>query len=123
MDTFNSGVCEKPAPGIRANKVPIDEHGKPTNVKLSAPIKMVWQYAGNSLVGQTGNNNRSVEILRDDSKCELIVVCDIQYTTSARYADYVLPGTSTAEEEDIHPGENGGPMAYGIVSSLSLIHI
>ncbi|MGK5643299.1 molybdopterin-dependent oxidoreductase, partial [Streptomyces sp. URMC 126] len=90
--------------GVRANKVPIDEHGKPTNVKLSAPIKMVWQYAGNSLVGQTGNNNRSVEILRDDSKCELIVVCDIQYTTSARYADYVLPGTSTAEEEDIHPG-------------------
>ncbi|WP_205016070.1 hypothetical protein, partial [Pseudonocardia sp. EV170527-09] len=62
MDTFNSGVCEKPAPGVRANKVPIDEHGKPTNVKLSAPIKMVWQYAGNSLVGQTGNNNRSVEI-------------------------------------------------------------
>ena len=120
MDTFNSGVCEKPAPGVRANKVPIDEHGKPTNVKLSAPIKMVWQYAGNSLVGQTGNNNRSVEILRDDSKCELIVVCDIQYTTSARYADYVLPGTSTAEEEDIHPGENGGPMAYGIVSSQAI---
>ncbi|MEA5660476.1 MAG: molybdopterin-dependent oxidoreductase, partial [Cutibacterium granulosum] len=120
MDTFNSGVCEKAAPGVRANKVPVDEHDRPTNVKLTTPIKMVWQYAGNSLVGQTGDNNRSVEILRDESKCELIVVCDIQYTTSARYADYILPGTSTAEEEDIHPGENGGPMAYGIVSSQAI---
>lgn len=120
MDTFNSGVCKKAVPGVRANKVPIDEHGKPTNVKLTTPIKMVWQYSGNSLLGQTGDNNRSAEILRDDSKCELVVVCDIQYTTSARYADYILPGTSTAEEDDIHPGENGGPMAYGIVSSQAI---
>ena len=120
MDTFNSGVCEKAAPGVRANKVPVDEDGNPTNTKLEVPIKMVWQYGGNSVVNQTGDNNTSVEILQDDSKCELIVVCDIQYTTSARYADYVLPGTSTAEEFDIHPGENAGPMAYGIVSSQAI---
>ena len=67
-----------------------------------------------------GDNNRSVEILQDESKCELIVVCDIQYTVSARYADYVLPGTSSAEESDIHPGENAGPMAYGIVSEQAI---
>ncbi len=120
MDTFNAGVGEKPAPGVRANKVPVDENGEPTNVRLDVPIKMVWQYGGNSLVNQTGDNNRSVEILQDDTKCELIVVCDIQYTVSARYADYILPGTSTAEEFDIHPGENGGPMAYGIVSSQAI---
>ncbi|MBD8063228.1 DMSO/selenate family reductase complex A subunit [Oceanitalea stevensii] len=120
MDTFNAGVCEKPAPGVRDNKVPVDENGEPTNVKLDVPIKMVWQYGGNSIVNQTGDNNRSAEILQDDSKCELIVVCDIQYTVSARYADYILPGTSTAEEFDVHPGENGGPMAYGIVSSQAI---
>ncbi|TRW44729.1 DMSO/selenate family reductase complex A subunit [Georgenia yuyongxinii] len=120
MDTFNAGVCEKVAPGVRANKVPVDDNGEPTNVKLDVPIKMVWQYGGNSLVNQTGDNNRSVEILQDDTKCELVVVCDIQYTVSARYADYILPGTSTAEESDVHPGENGGPMAYGIISEQAI---
>ncbi|MCI2178566.1 MAG: molybdopterin-dependent oxidoreductase [Ancrocorticia sp.] len=120
MNTFNAGVCEKVAPGVRANKVPVDENGNPTNVSLEVPIKMVWQYGGNSLVNQTGDNNKSVEILQDESKCELIVDCDIQMTVSCRYADYVLPGTSTAEEFDLHPGENAGPMAYGIISSQAI---
>lgn len=120
MNTFNAGVGEKPAPGVRAIKVPVDEDGNPTNIQLDVPIKMVWQYGGNSIVNQTGDNNRSVEILQDDSKCELIVDCDIQMTVSARYSDYVLPGTSAAEEYDLHPGENAGPMAYGIISQQAI---
>ena len=120
MDTFNSGVGEKPGLGVRALKVPVDDEGNPTNTKLEAPIKFVWNYGSNSLVNQTGDNNKSVEILQDDTKCELIVTCDIQYTVSARYSDYLLPGTSSAEEFDVHPGENGGPMAYGIVSSQAI---
>ncbi len=120
MDTFTAGVCEKPELGVRDVKIPLDDNGEPTNVKLDVPIKMVWQYGGNSIVNQTGDNNRSVEILQDESKCELIVDCDIQYTVSARYADYILPGTSTAEEADIHPGENAGPMAYGIISTQAI---
>ncbi|WP_216465387.1 DMSO/selenate family reductase complex A subunit [Arcanobacterium phocae] len=120
MDTFNSGVMEKPEEGVRDFKVPVDENGNPSNVKLDVPIKMVWQYGGNSIVNQTGDNNKSVEILQDESKCELIVDCDIQMTVSCRYADYVLPGTSAAEEFDLHPGENGSPMAYGILSSQAI---
>lgn len=120
MNTFNAGVCEKIAPGVRWNKVPVDENNEPENISLDVPIKMVWQYGGNSVVNQTGDNNKSVEILQDDSKCELIVVCDIQYTVSARYADYILPGTSTAEEFDVHPGENSGPMGYGIISEQAI---
>lgn len=120
MNTFNAGVCEKPDVGVRAAKVPVDDDGNPTNTQLTVPIKMVWQYSGNSVVNQTGQNNKSVEILQDDTKCELIVVCDIQMTVSARYADYLLPGTSAAEEFDLHPGENAGPMAYGIMSSQAI---
>ncbi len=120
MDTFNAGVLEKVAPGVRWMAVPVDAEGNPTNTKLETPIKMVWQYAGNSIVNQTGDNNGSVAILQDDTKAELIVACDIQYTVSARYADYILPGTSSAEEDDIHPGENAGPMAYGIVSTQAI---
>ncbi|MDO4665847.1 MAG: molybdopterin-dependent oxidoreductase [Actinomycetaceae bacterium] len=120
MDTFNSGVGVKPEAGVRALKVPVDEHGKPTNTKLEVPIKAIFNYGSNSLVNQTGDNNRSVEILRDDKKCELIVTCDIMHTVSARYSDYLLPGTATAEEFDIHHGENSGPLAYGIVSSQAI---
>ncbi|MGI5951809.1 MAG: DMSO/selenate family reductase complex A subunit, partial [Brooklawnia sp.] len=120
MNTFNAGVGVKPGPGVRALKVPVDDDGEPTNTQLEVPIKMIWQYGSNSLVNQTGDNNRSIEILQDDSKCELLVVCDIQMTVSARYADYILPGTSTAEEFDLHPGENAGPMAYGIISSQAI---
>lgn len=120
LDTFNGGVCEKVAPGVRSNKVPVDDNGNPTNISLDVPLKGIFQYGSNSLVNQTGDNNRSVEILQDETKAELIVTCDIQYTVSARYSDYVLPGTSTAEESDIHPGENAGPMAYGIVSQAAI---
>lgn len=120
LNSFNGGVVEKVAPGVRWGKVPIDDEGNPQLISLTSPIKMLWQYAGNSIVNQTGDNNRSVELLRDDSKLELIVCCDIQYTVSARYADYVLPGTSAAEEFDYHPGENAGEMAYGIVSSQAI---
>lgn len=119
MDTFNAGVAEKDA-GARWVKVPVDEAGNPVNTKLGVPIKMVWQYAGNALVNQTGDNNQSVAILSDDTLCELIVACDIQYTVSCRYADYVLPGTSSAEEFDLHGGENAPPMAYGIVSTQAI---
>jgi anaerobic dimethyl sulfoxide reductase subunit A len=120
MDTFNAGVQEKIAPGVRWPAVPVNDKGEATNTKLDVPVKMVWQYGGNSIVNQTGDNNKSVEILQDDSKAELIVVCDIQYTVSARYADYVLPGTSAAEEDDIHNGENASPMAYGIISTKAI---
>lgn len=119
MDTFNAGVALKDS-GARWVKVPVDADGSAVNTKLEVPIKMVWQYAGNSVVNQTGDNNASVVVLQDETKCELIVACDIQYTVSCRYADYVLPGTSSAEEADLHPGENAPPMAYGIVSTQAI---
>lgn len=120
MDTFNAGVGVKPEPGVRALKVPVDEAGNPTNTKLEVPIKAVFAYGSNSTVNQTGDNNKSVEILQDDTKCELIVTCDIMHTVSARYSDYLLPGTSTSEESDYHHGENASPMAYGIVSQQAI---
>ncbi|MFP7707755.1 DMSO/selenate family reductase complex A subunit [Trueperella sp. LYQ141] len=120
MNTFNAGVGVKPEGGSRALKVPVDANGNPENTSLEVPLKAIFQYGSNSLVNQTGDNNSSVDILRDETKAELIVTCDIMYTVSARYSDYVLPGTSTSEEFDFHGGENGGPMAYGIMSSQAI---
>lgn len=88
--------------------------------KLDVPIKMLWQYASNALVNQHGDINRTVELLRDESKAELIVVSDIQMTVSARYADYVLPDLSTAEQEDVIREGSSGNLGYTIVASKAI---
>ena len=43
----------------------------------------------------------TAEILRDESKCEFIVVSDLFMTASAKYADILLPGISMFECENI----------------------
>ncbi|MDO5048752.1 MAG: molybdopterin-dependent oxidoreductase [Actinomycetaceae bacterium] len=88
--------------------------------KLDVPIKMIWQYAGNALTNQHGDINRTVELLRDESKAELIVVSDIQMTVSARYADYILPDISTAEQEDVIKEGSSGNLGYTIVASKAI---
>lgn len=88
--------------------------------KLDVPIKMIWQYAGNATTNQHADINRTVELLRDEGKAELIVVSDIQMTVSARYADYVLPDLSTAEQEDIIQEGSSGNMGYTIVASKAI---
>ncbi|STQ12948.1 anaerobic dimethyl sulfoxide reductase subunit A [Enterobacter cloacae] len=40
--------------------------------KLDVPIKMIWNYAGNCLINQHSEINRTHEILQDDKKCEMI---------------------------------------------------
>ena len=88
--------------------------------KLDAPIKMIWQYAGNALTNQHADINRTTELLRDDTKAELIVVSDIQMTVSARYADYVLPDCSTSEQEDVIQEGSSGNMGYSILASQAI---
>lgn len=88
--------------------------------KLDVPIKMLWCHGGNSLTNQHGDLNRTTKLLRDDSKAELIVVNDIQMTTSARYADYVLPDASTAEQDDYIMQGSAGNLEYGIFASQAV---
>ncbi len=67
---------------------------------LVAPIKFIWNYAGNCLTNQHGGINQMHDILKDTSKCETIVVIDTTLTPSARYADFLLPSCSNLEEHD-----------------------
>jgi len=69
--------------------------------QLPGNIKMILNLAGNCLVNQHGNINRTAEILRDTSKCEFIVCSDLFMTASARFADILLPGVSPLERNDI----------------------
>ncbi|MHC1711277.1 MAG: DMSO/selenate family reductase complex A subunit [Solidesulfovibrio sp.] len=69
--------------------------------QLQVPIKFIWNFAGNCLVNQHSDINRTARILQDESKCEMIVVMDNFMTASAKFADILLPSCSNAEEDDI----------------------
>ncbi|HMM19132.1 MAG TPA: molybdopterin-dependent oxidoreductase [Selenomonadales bacterium] len=69
--------------------------------RLPAPIKAIFNLAGNTLVNQHGNINRTAAILADDRLCEFIVVSDQFMTPSAKFADILLPGTTHLERLDL----------------------
>ena len=62
---------------------------------------MIVNLAGNCLVNQHGDINRTAEILKDETKCEFILCSDLFMTPSAKFADILLPGTSMFENENI----------------------
>lgn len=69
--------------------------------KLKTGIKLFFNQAGNTLLNQHGDTNRTRKILADDSLCETIVVIENHMTPSAKYADILLPETSYLEAEDL----------------------
>lgn len=90
------------------------EHDMVRGVKrLKAPIKMILNLAGNTLVNQHSDVNRTIAILEDTSKCEFILASDVFMTPSASYADIVLPATSFFEDENItYPWREGDYFLY-----------
>ena len=83
--------------------------GLEKGAKLGHSIKMIVNSGGNVLINQHGDSNWTDRVLRDDTKCEFIVVCDNMMTPSARYADILLPDTLGPETDDIASsgGSNG----------------
>ncbi|NIY46386.1 selenate/tellurate reductase subunit YnfE [Cedecea colo] len=80
--------------------------------KLEVPIKFIWNYAGNTITNQHSDINKTHDILQDDDKCEMIVVIENFMTSSAKYADILLPDLMTVEQEDIIPNDYAGNMGY-----------
>lgn len=68
---------------------------------LTSNIKFIFNLAGNTLVNQHADINRTAAILRDESKVECIVVSDHFLTPSARFADLLLPADNSLERCDI----------------------
>ena len=69
--------------------------------QLEVPIKFLWCFASNALINQHSDINHTHEILQDESKCEMIVLIENVMSTSAKYADILLPGTCSFEERDL----------------------
>src|SRR5699024_11505602 len=82
--------------------------GLPTNIKL------LFNLAGNALVNQHGDINKTKEILEDENLVEFIVVSDVCMTPSAKFADILLPSNTFFDRYDI-----GLPWGYGDYAILS----
>ena len=76
--------------------------------RLDCGIKMILNLAGNILINQHSDINRTKKILEDDTLCEFIVCSDLFLTPSAKYADILLPGTSMLETDNIVTPWNQG---------------
>jgi anaerobic dimethyl sulfoxide reductase subunit A len=76
--------------------------------KLATNIKLIFNMAGNMLINQHADINKTTKLLEDESKVEFIVVSDIFMTPSAKFADILLPGTTFFERYDI-----GVPWCFG----------
>ncbi|MGF1681829.1 DMSO/selenate family reductase complex A subunit [Photobacterium minamisatsumaniensis] len=69
--------------------------------KLDTNIKFLWHYASNVTMNQHSDLNKTHEILQDESLCEFILVWEHHMTSSARYADLLLPDVTTLESNDL----------------------
>ena len=76
--------------------------------QLPSNIKLIFNMAGNMLINQHADINRTRKLLEDETKVEFIVVSDLFMTPSAKFADILLPGTTFFERYDI-----GTPWCFG----------
>ncbi len=68
-------------------------------------IKFAW-FVGNNFLNQLGNINKSVKALK---KLDYMVVSELFMTPTAKFADIILPVTSTAERNDLTRPSPSGP--------------
>ncbi|HFK7184960.1 TPA: dimethylsulfoxide reductase subunit A [Serratia odorifera] len=88
--------------------------------KLDVPIKFIWNYAGNCLINQHSDINRTHDILQDEQQCEMIVVIDNHMTSSAKYADLILPDCTASEQMDFCLDASSGNMGYVIFANQAI---
>ncbi|AIK89452.1 hypothetical protein JT17_01180 [Glaesserella parasuis] len=68
--------------------------------KLNQPIKFILNYAGNCIINQHSDINRTLDILQDESMLEMLVVIDNHMTSTEKCADILLPDCTTSEQMD-----------------------
>jgi anaerobic dimethyl sulfoxide reductase subunit A len=71
---------------------------------LDNDIKLIYAVATNCLVNQHADINRTIEILRDESRVEFIVAQDNFLTPTALFADIVLPACTQFETWGVEDG-------------------
>lgn len=69
--------------------------------KLSSNIKLIFNLGGNCLINQHADAKGTAEILEDEGLVEFIVVSEHFLTSSAKFADILLPSDNMMERDDI----------------------
>jgi len=69
--------------------------------KLSSNIKLIFNLGDNCLINQHADAKGTAEILEDESLVEFIVVSEHFLTSSAKFADILLPSDNMMERDDI----------------------
>lgn len=92
----------------------IDETGatsyaeEPGSISLKAPIKFIWNYGSNVMLGQHADINDCLRLYNlpdeEDSGVRMIVTVDPYLTPTALISDIILPGTTAFEEDDVIQG-------------------
>jgi Tat-targeted selenate reductase subunit YnfE len=105
---------------LRGSEVNAADDGVIGASHLNTGIKFLWNYAGNTLINQHSNINRTHEILQDETKCEFIVAIDTFMTASARYADILLPDLMPIEQPSVIANDWSGDIGYVLMNSQYL---
>ena len=92
----------------RAEEMTFEKDGIIGAEGLESGIKLIFNLAGNMLVNQHSDILKTISILEDPQNVEFIVCSDLFMTSSALYADLVLPGTSMFENPNIKAPWIGG---------------
>ena len=79
--------------------------------RLEAPIRLIANWQGNSLINQHADINRTARVLRDPKLVEFVFAVDQFLTPSARFADVVLPAATWFERNDMMSGSFAGDYA------------
>lgn len=69
--------------------------------RLRTPIKFLLSYSGNMIMNQHADINKHRKLIEDETQAEFIVVCDNHMTSSARFADLLLPDVTTIENNEV----------------------
>jgi len=72
--------------------------------QLKTDIKLIYAVATNCLINQHADVNRSAGILKDESKVEFFIVQDNFLTSTAKFADIVLPACTQFETWGVEDG-------------------
>ncbi|MDR9828543.1 DmsA/YnfE/YnfF family dimethyl sulfoxide reductase [Vibrio sp. FNV 38] len=105
---------------VRGPEMTATKDGVRGKDKLDVPIKFIWNYAGNCLINQHSDINKTHDILQDENACEMIVVIDNHMTSSAKYADIVLPDLTTSEQADFCMDGKAANMPYFIFADKAI---
>ncbi len=89
--------------------------------RLKNLIKMIWNYAGNCIINQHSNaSTKHTRSFKTIPRVKWLVMVDNHMTSSAKYADIILPDLTTSEQDDWCMDGKAANMPYFIFAQKAI---